>query len=268
MSTAQPNPESDQRSKVLLAILALLTLIGLGWWGATTFGADDKDAEQSPPSASAPAREPSANSEPDDPANSPGTPVDTAPAESGVTTVPSTPAPGNSTGVTESQAAPSAVAPGAASSFAPTSERKPSPGDQEAAGKVLDAVVPVWASYDTLHGQWTEDIDSLEGVTDQFKAQSLSEGISLWGGLSRLSASAKDATMVEKKELWNAGSHALWRVTVERRIVSNESNPFVDTTERVSWDFLVKQDDSDGMKVDGFKDPAKANESPKTFTLV
>lgn len=152
--------------------------------------------------------------------------------------------------------------------FEPTSDRAPEPGDEEDGRAALEAIIPLWASNDTSRGNdmehWGPTWQGKPGGSAALYAQSRHEYLNLWGGLSRMGVSALDARLVSDKQLWNVGSHSLWRVTVERDLKSNHGQPGLDGSERVTWDLLIKQDGSD-FEVIAFADPKPENEKPETF---
>lgn len=154
--------------------------------------------------------------------------------------------------------------------FTPTSDRKPASSDAADAKKVISEVMPRWAGIDfTGNGQspdlWAKDIARDGGVDSTFSAWSQTRFYDLWSGVLQMHASAKVTDVSVDKELWNEGSHSMWRVTVTRDIVSNDDRKKI-TDEKVSWDILVSQDNGeDGFELVYFDDPDKSHEKPDTF---
>lgn len=156
--------------------------------------------------------------------------------------------------------------------FTATTDRKPESGDADKAKKVINEVVPRWAGID-LSGSgvapdtWAKDVARPGGVDSAFTAWSQTNFYDLWGGVIQMKASAKVIEVKADKELWNVGSHSMWRVSVKRSIVSNGTGEEV-MQETVSWDVLVAQEvDEEGFVLSYFASPDKAHEKPKTFYL-
>lgn len=157
--------------------------------------------------------------------------------------------------------------------FKATTDRKPDSGDADAANKVLQDVLTRWGGID-LSGQgiapdsWAKDIARPGGTTSQFTAWSQTEFYSLWGGVIQMEASAEVVDVKVDKELWNVGSHSMWRVSITRSITSDDSGEEI-LRETVTWDILVAQDEesADGPLLDYFAAPDKTHEKPETFYL-
>lgn len=157
--------------------------------------------------------------------------------------------------------------------FTATTDREPESGDADAAKAVIQEVVPRWAGID-LTGQgiapdtWAKDVARPGGVNSSFTAWSQTRFYDLWGGVIQMEASANVLDVKVDKELWNVGSHSMWRVSVTRSITSDDSGDEV-ARETVSWDILVAQDEEgeDGPVLAYFAKPNKAHEKPETFYL-
>lgn len=152
--------------------------------------------------------------------------------------------------------------------FTPTSERTRQEGDAERAQELLGAIVPLWAVNDTRQvnsfESWSAPWSGKQGVAAPFRTASMEAFQDMWGGLSRMGASVEGAKIVSQKELWNLGSHSLWRVEVERRVVPNDGQVGVESSETVAWDFLVNQN-NDSFEIVQFVETSKKNENPDTF---
>lgn len=155
--------------------------------------------------------------------------------------------------------------------FTPTSDRKAQPEDDAAARKVLLDVIPRWGGID-LAGQgiapdtWAKEIARPGGVSPLFTAWSQTDFYNLWGGVIQMGASAKVLDTKVDKELWNVGSHSMWRVSVTRAIISDNTDKEL-IRETVQWDILVAQDGDDGPQLAYFTTPDKKNEVADTFYL-
>lgn len=154
--------------------------------------------------------------------------------------------------------------------FEPTSDRKPQAGDEAAAKAVIRDVVPGWATLEntksTSAASWEQAFRNEAGTTDEFVGYSLLAFDDVWGGLFQMDMSARDAKVTDMEELWNEGSHSLWRVEVQRRLVPNMEGAPGGRTETVSWDFLIEQTE-EGSKLTAFVEPSKDNEDPDTFSV-
>lgn len=155
-----------------------------------------------------------------------------------------------------------------APAFEPSSDREPEDGDEERAREVLERILPAWASNDTSQGNsletWTPGWQGEEGVGVAFYRQSTLQYRDLWQGLTLLGASAVDGRVTSAEQLWNVGSHSLWRVDVERDLESNHGQTISPGTETITWDFLVNQD-GEVFELEAFTDPSPENEDPATF---
>lgn len=158
---------------------------------------------------------------------------------------------------------------GTLSPWKPGSDRKPAASDQSKAKAVLSRVVPTWAnadlSEDTSADAWIKTWSSLEGASSALVGESNTRYLSLWRGVIQSDASVRGSKIVSAKQLWNAGSDSLWRVTVRRQAVSNSGDTSFGGPEEITWDFQIKQDGPDGFELVNFLDPRKANEKPKTY---
>lgn len=157
--------------------------------------------------------------------------------------------------------------------FTATTDRKPQSGDADKAKQVINEVVPRWAGIDlTGNGiapdSWAKEVARPGGVDPTFTAWCQTNFYDLWGGVIQMGASAKVIDVKVDKELWNVGSHSMWRVSVTRSIVSDSTGKEI-IQETVSWDILVSQDDKDedGFVLSYFATPDKAHEKPETFYL-
>lgn len=157
--------------------------------------------------------------------------------------------------------------------FTETTDRKPQSGDAGKARKVLNDVLPRWGGID-LSGDgiapdsWAKEVARPGGVNSDFTAWSQTKFYDLWGGVIQMGASAKVNNVKVDKELWNVGSHSMWRVSITRSIVSDNTDQEI-VKETVSWDILVSQDEEgeEGFVLAYFASPDKANEKPETFYL-
>lgn len=165
--------------------------------------------------------------------------------------------------------------------FTSTTDRKPQKGDEAAAKKVIEEVMPRWAGIDlTGNGiapdTWAKDVARPGGVNSAFTAWSQTKFYDeLWGGVVQMRASAKVLDVNAEEELWNVGSHSMWRVSVKRAITNNSSGEEM-TRETVSWDILVALDETNtqgeekgekGPLLAYFSETDKANKKPETFYL-
>lgn len=157
--------------------------------------------------------------------------------------------------------------------FTSTTDRKPESGDAAKAKKVISEVMPRWAGID-LSGagiapdSWAKEVARPGGVDSAFTAWSQTNFYDLWGGVIQMEASAEVIEVKADKELWNVGSHSMWRVSVKRSIVSDNTGKEI-MQETVSWDILVAQDEEgeDGFVLSYFASPDKNHEKPETFYL-
>jgi hypothetical protein len=156
--------------------------------------------------------------------------------------------------------------------FEPTSDRKPQQGDATAAKQALAAVLPSWASNSFSNGMsmddWGRTFQSNASSSSKFYNQSRQSFNLLWNGAFTQGYRAEKATLVSRKELWNVGSHSLWRVTIKRDLAPLRDNGLGASSEELTWDFLIRQDVPGGKPVlVAFSDPLAANEKPETFYL-
>lgn len=158
--------------------------------------------------------------------------------------------------------------------FISTSSRPPQSEDSQKGKEVLSAVIPLWASNSfedgTSASSWVESFAASEGSSDTFVSMSREQFAALWGGANALGYAVKAAKVTSTEYLWNVGSHSLWRVTVERDLVPLARDGVDESTEEVTWDFLVRQEgDAQDTQVSlvAFLDPAKEHERPETFRL-
>ena len=164
--------------------------------------------------------------------------------------------------------------------FKSTTDRKPQKDDSTAAKEVIGEVMPRWAGID-LTGDgvapdtWAKSVARPGGVNSAFTAWSQTKFYDLWGGVVQMRASAEVLDVKAEKELWNVGSHAMWRVSVKRAITNNSSGDEM-MQETVSWDILVALDEENtqgdekgekGPLLAYFSETDKANEKPETFYL-
>lgn len=157
--------------------------------------------------------------------------------------------------------------------FKATTDRKPKPEDANEAKKVLADTLPRWGGID-LSGNgiapdsWAKKIARPGGIDPAFKAWSQTKFYDLWGGIIQMGASAEVRDVKIDKELWNVGSHSMWRVSITRSVINDDTGDEV-MQETVSWDILVAQDDEDedGFVLSYFAIPNKDNEKPETFYL-
>lgn len=153
--------------------------------------------------------------------------------------------------------------------FKPSSNRQPQPGDSDAARAVLLEVLPRWGGID-LTGDgiapdtWAKEVARPGGVTPLFSAWSQTEFYSLWGGIIQMDASAKVLEAKVDKELWNGGSHSMWRVSITRAITEDASGQEI-LRETIPWDILVALDNEAGPELDYFTATSEKNEKPETF---
>lgn len=154
--------------------------------------------------------------------------------------------------------------------FQATSDREPQDGDEAAAKKVIEDAIPGWATLNTREGtsaaSWEESFRQDAGISGDFTSRSLLAFDDLWGGAFQMDVSVNDASITKQEELWNIGSHSLWRVTVERTLVPNLDGVDGERTEEVTWDFLIEQND-EGSQLVAFADPSEDNEEAKTFRI-
>lgn len=157
--------------------------------------------------------------------------------------------------------------------FTATTDREPQSGDADEAKEVLSEVLPRWGGID-LSGtgiapdSWAKEVARPGGVDSAFTAWCQTNFYDLWGGVIQMGASAKVLDVKVDKELWNVGSHSMWRVSITRSIVSDSTGQEI-IQETVSWDILVSQDaeGEDGFVLSYFATPDKAHEKPETFYL-
>lgn len=157
--------------------------------------------------------------------------------------------------------------------FQPTTDRKPDSGDAAAAEAVLQEVLPRWGGID-LSGTgiapdtWAKDVARPGGVTSRFTAWSQTEFYTLWGGVIQMGASAEVTSVKVDKELWNNGSHSMWRVSITRSVINDGTGKEM-LSETVTWDVLISQDEegANGPMLDYFASPDKSHEKPETFYL-
>lgn len=154
--------------------------------------------------------------------------------------------------------------------FKATTARKAESGDADAAKKALTETLPRWGGID-LSGDgiapdsWAKEVARPGGMTSAFEAWSQTEFYDLWGGIIQMGASAEVLNVKVDKELWNVGSHSMWRVSITRSVTNDESGDEM-LQETVTWDILVAQDE-DGFVLDYFVAPDKSHEKPETFYL-
>ncbi len=152
--------------------------------------------------------------------------------------------------------------------YTPGPERAAQPGDEEAARAALAAVVPVWASADLVEADagrtWVASFESLPQVSTSFVNVSKGRFSQLWGGALQADSSTHGATIASADRLWDLGSESLWRVTIDRKVVSNRGVEALNHDERVMFDFLVDHH-PDPMQVVYFSAPSEANESSDTY---
>lgn len=155
-------------------------------------------------------------------------------------------------------------------SFQPTSDRRPQPGDEAAARDALAQVVPKWATNDTRGGntfdRWAASWRDAPAASGAFRSASQRNMMALWAALSRMESSAINGRITAQRQLWNAGSHSLWRVTVERDIEPNQPLGTPARPDRITWDILVRQD-TERFELVTFVPPHPDNEKPVTFRL-
>lgn len=245
------------RNPWILGVLVVLLAIPLIWLGVK--GGDTK----SPGSDATASATGSALIQPStDPSSSP-----TATPSS--TPIPSQLDPKKYTGGDAEHADDGRTAP--APGFTATSDRKPQATDAEAAKKAMGSVLPLWGSNDFADGMsmdtWGASFRTAPGSSVKLYNQSRQTFNLLWNGAFTSGYAVKDATLVSSKELWNAGSHSLWRVTIKRNLVPLLNTGAPASSEELTWDFLIKQDDPSGVVVVAYADPLPANLSQKTFYL-
>lgn len=157
--------------------------------------------------------------------------------------------------------------------FKATTDRKPQSGDAAAAKKVLRETLPRWGGID-LSGDgiapdsWAKEIARPGGMSPAFTAWSQTKFYDLWGGIIQMGASAEVLDVKVEKELWNVGSHSMWRVSITRSVTNDGSGDEM-LQETVSWDILIAQDEEgeDGFVLDYFAAPDKSHKKPETFYL-
>lgn len=157
--------------------------------------------------------------------------------------------------------------------FTSTTDRKPESGDAGKAKAVINEVMPRWAGIDlTGNGiapdSWAKEVARPGGVDSAFTAWSQTNFYDLWGGVIQMGASAEVLSVKADKELWNVGSHSMWRVSVTRSITNDSTGEEI-MQETVTWDILVAQDEEgeEGFVLSYFALPDKSHEKPETFYL-
>lgn len=135
------------------------------------------------------------------------------------------------------------------------------------ADTTLTSVIPTWASLDTTKkvssATWVNSWRGKNGVSPDFITQSTNTYGNLWFGAVRSQVSVGDAKIVSKEQLWSQGDRSVWRVTVERAVTSNAQVTAVNTTESMTWDFLLTRNNT---RISGYSDPLPANQTPDSFT--
>lgn len=152
----------------------------------------------------------------------------------------------------------------------PTSTRSPSASDGPRADKLISTVIPLWATgdftKDTSVSTWARSWSTMDGVSGSFRAQSQQRFNELFAGVLQSKASLVDAHVVKQQQLWNTGSQALWRVTVERKVVANTGGAVINPVDQVTWDLLITQSNMSSV-LTNFSVPSDASLDPKTYIL-
>lgn len=150
--------------------------------------------------------------------------------------------------------------------------RKAHPDDDARARAALDKIVPLWASAPTLIDDprpkgWIAAWGGLGGTTESFATVSSNEFYRIWGGAIQARVNVADAKIVSARPLWNIGSDSLWRVEVERKLVSIDPASPLNGTEKVTWDIQISQPkaEDDPFRLMNFANPDPANEKPDTY---
>lgn len=157
--------------------------------------------------------------------------------------------------------------------FTSTTDRKAEAGDKDAATAVLNDVLPRWGGIDLTGAgiapdAWAKEVARPGGVTATFTAWSQTEFYELWGGVIQMGASAEVLSVKAEKELWNVGSHSMWRVSITRSITNDATGDEI-MQETLKWDILIAQDEDgeDGPLLTYFAAPDKSHEKAETFYL-
>lgn len=169
----------------------------------------------------------------------------------------------------EPAASPSATASAEAVSASPVSDGGGEPGDgaetpvaplanqDESAREALEAVVPVWATYDS--GAWGTDVSAWTAtwaddphVDPTFLDLSERRSTELWSVLVSSGVNANGATLADVQLSWKQENVSAWNVTIQRNLVSADGSGSISMVETTSWEFTVEQQEDGSSRLTGF----------------